>query len=293
MLIKNNIFEIDNLQYYPNPVKLLFKMMNNNTIIELLKNFDVNPKEGEIYLALLQKGILSPLQLSRSTLLNRTTIYRILEKLKKIGLVEEVLDEKRTKAKAISPNKFEMIIKQKESEVDKLKQTLPSLKSQLTTIQGVASPETKVLYYRGQNGLRQLLWNTLQAQDEIIGYGYMNWNEVVGKEYAEKLRSEVVTRKRYSREIQNKESIDPLKIYTKITGYEKFHTAKGISKETIEIKHDTYIYNNVFAFSHFIEEEFFGIEIYNAEIVKTQRQIFEILWEIATPKLATVHRQTQ
>lgn len=256
-------------------------MMNNNTIINLLKNFNLTPKEGEIYLTLLQKGILSPLQLSRSTSINRTTIYRILENLKKAGLIEEVLDEKKTKAKAISPDNFEMLIKQKESEIDKLKQTLPSLKSQLNLIQGMSSPETKVLYYRGQNGLQQLLWNTLNAENEIIGYGYMNWNDVVGKEFAEKLRQEVVIRKRYSREIQNSGSIDLLKTYTTISGYEKFHSARGISKEKITIKHDTYIYNNIFAFSHFIEEEFFGIEIYNAEIVKTQRQIFEILWAIA------------
>ena len=256
-------------------------MMNNNTIIELLKNFDLNSKEGEIYLTLLQKGILSPLQLSRATLLNRTTIYRILEKLKQIGLVEEVLDEKRTKAKAISPDNFEMIVKQKESEIDKLKQTLPELKAQLTAIQGLASPETKVLYYRGQDGLKQLLWNTLNAENEIIGYGYMNWNDVVGKEFAEKLRQEVVLRKRYSREIQNSNSIDPLKTYTSVPSYDKYYSGKKIPKEKIAIKHDTYIYNNVFAFSHFIKEEFFGIEIYNAEIVLTQRQIFEILWAIA------------
>jgi len=223
-------------------------MMNNNTIIELLKNFDLNSKEGEIYLTLLQKGILSPLQLSRATLLNRTTIYRIL---------------------------------QKESEIDKLKQTLPELKAQLTAIQGLASPETKVLYYRGQDGLKQLLWNTLNAENEIIGYGYMNWNDVVGKEFAEKLRQEVVLRKRYSREIQNSNSIDPLKTYTSVPSYDKYYSGKKIPKEKIAIKHDTYIYNNVFAFSHFIKEEFFGIEIYNAEIVLTQRQIFEILWAIA------------
>lgn len=259
-------------------------MMNNNTIIDLLQNFDLTPKEGEIYLTLLQKGILSPLQLSRSTSVNRTTIYRILEKLKKTGLVEEVVDEKRTKAKAISPDKFEMLIKQKEAEVDRLKQNLPFLKSQLITIQGTTSPETKVLYYRGQNGLQQLLWNTLKAanQTEVVGYGYQSWNDYVGKNFAEKLRQEYVERKIISKEILNK--TDASMGFTDNKEYkQQVFSHRQISRNKLEINYNTIIYCDVFAFYSLYQGDIFGVEIYNAEIAKTQRQIFYLLWQLAKP----------
>ena len=257
-------------------------MMNNLDIINQLKNLGLSDKEAQVYLVLLQKGLLTPLELSRLTKINRTTIYRILEKLKEIGVAEEVLDQKSTKFQAGAPEKLEILLTKKEAELSKLREIIPNLITNLSVTPDTTPSPTKVIYYRGKSGLQQLLWNTLKAagKTEVVGYGYSDWNESIGKAFAEKIRREYVNREIYSKEILN--TVDKEKKYTDISPYvRQFYEGRYLPKSKIEINHDTYIYNNIFAFHHFFKGDLFGIEIHNPEIAKTQRQIFYLLWKIA------------
>lgn len=261
-------------------------MMNNTQILKHLQAFGLEERQSKIYLLLLEKGELTPLELARETDINRTTIYRLLEDLKKLSLVEEIIDQYKVKLKAASPESFQLLIVKKESDINSLKNVLPSLVSSLESLVNKQQSPTKVLYFRGENGLRQLLWNTLKAsgRTEVIGYGYADWAEAVGYEFAENLRSEYVQKSIYSREIQNPE-FNPQKDilgWTENEEYvEKYFKLRCIPESKLEINHDSYIYNDVFAFSYFFNDETFGVEIHNEEIAKTQRQIFNILWDQA------------
>ncbi|KKS78647.1 MAG: hypothetical protein UV54_C0056G0003 [Candidatus Beckwithbacteria bacterium GW2011_GWA2_43_10] len=255
-------------------------MMNNMDIKQKLKLLGLNDKQAEIYLLLLKQGITSLLELSRQTDINRTTIYRIIEDLKKLSLVEEIIADRGAKVKAVKPENLQLLLTQKETELDELRNHLPDLISDLSAIKDKPSSSTQVVYFRGQNGLRQLLWNVLKAKDEHVGYGYAEWNTSLGQEFAEKLRQEMVNRKIYSREIQNTNQFKPMSTWTKVKDYDQFYQGRYLPKSLVEINHDTYIYNDVFAFYYFIQDELFGIEIHNAEIAKTQKQIFEVLWKM-------------
>jgi len=259
-------------------------MMNKTYLTENLNLLGLSDKEAKIYLSLLKQGILTPLELSRITKINRTTIYRVLEQLKDKGLAEEILDQHRIKARAVDPESLKLLIAQRETQLKKLKKGLPEIISRLTTVKDTPSASTKVVYFRGRQGLQQMLWNVLKGKNEFVGYGYGDWNKSVGKEFAEKLRQKKADENIFSREIQNKDQVDANKTYTQVKGYKKVHQCRAIPKSIIEINHDTYIYNDVFAFYHFYEGELFGVEIHNQEIAKTQRQIFEVLWKMAKSK---------
>lgn len=256
-------------------------MVNSNDLATKLNNLGLSENQANVYLSLLKQGILSPLELSRITQINRTTIYRLLDELNKIGITEEVLDQKRVKAKAVEPEKLELLVDREEAKVKKLKGQLPKLISQLGQIKDIPSSSTKVLYFRGQKGLQQMLWNVTKTKGEFLGYGYGNWNDSVGKEFAEKLRQKIVDKKIISREIQNEDQVNKVKTYSDTDQYDKYHESRSILKSVVEINHDTYVYDGVFAFYHFFEGELFGVEIHNKEIAKTQRQIFEVLWKQA------------
>lgn len=252
--------------------------MNKSDLSRSLEAFGLNQKEVAAYLFMLQKGVLTPLELSRLTHINRTTLYRLLEKLKEIGLVEEITEDKSTSFRAVGPERFQMVIARKEAELSKLKQLLPEIVNKLKATEDSSLPSTKVVYYRGKSGLQQLLWNTLQPKTEVVGYGYKSWNEGVGKNFAEKLRQECVDRKIQSKEILNIFADD----FTDNKRYlTESYQQRILPKSALEINHDTYIYNDVFAFYHFYKDELFGVEIHNSEIVKTQRQIFYLLWKMA------------
>ena len=258
-------------------------MVNKLDLKQKLSLLGLTDNQAEIYLLLLKQGLTSLLELSRRTVINRTTIYRVVEDLKKLNLVEEILDNRGIKVKAVTPEKLSLLLAAKEVELNHLKSNISSLVSDLSAIKDQPVPSTQVVYFRGQNGLKQLLWNILKAKREHVGYGYADWNQSVGREFAEKLRQEMVRRKVSSREIQNGDAFEPMSNWTSIKDYAQVYQCRFLDKKIVEIKHDTYIYNDVFAFYHFTGDELFGLEIRNPEIAKTQKQIFEVLWKLAKP----------
>lgn len=264
----------------------MISMMNKSAVWEKLTRFGLTDKQIQVYLALLGKGSVTPLELSRQTNINRSTAYRILDSLVKLGLVEELIDQKTSLFTAQSPAKLHVLLTQREAEIDTLKATLPTLIQDLSVTSDIgSSSQTKVVYFRDRSGLQQLLWNTLQAKGEVVGYGYLDWNECLGKKFAEKLRVEYIQKPLKSREIVNSEAMGPLKNFTDhAEAYSKVYQMRGIQRSKLIINHDTYIYDSVFAFSHFIKGELFGVEIHNAEIAHTQKQMFDLLWNIAKPQ---------
>ncbi len=256
-------------------------MMNSFNLTQQLANFGLNKKQIELYLSLIKEGTLTPLELSRSTRINRTTIYRLLEDLNKLGLVEEILDQHRIKYQVVDPKKLKVLLIQKELALKKQQAELPELIKQLSLIHNQPSSSTQVKYFRGKEGLKQMLWNVTEAKSGFSGFGYGDWNDSVGKKFAEKLRQRVVEKKLISREIQNEDQVDKVMTYTSIKHYDQYHESRIIPKSVVEINHDTYIYDGVFAFYHFYEGQLFGVEIHNQEIAKTQQQIFQVLWQQA------------
>ncbi|KKT77658.1 MAG: hypothetical protein UW86_C0003G0026 [Microgenomates group bacterium GW2011_GWA1_Microgenomates_45_10] len=257
------------------------EMMNRLMLIKQLKAFGMDNKGAQIYLTLLQKGPTTSLEISRLTSYNRTSVYRYLEELKKLGVVEEIIDEHRTLAKASSAEQLKLLVAQKEAEVDQLKHTLPMLAEELSRLENDAGSPTKVLFYRGKNGIQQLLWNSLKIPKggEMVGLSYRPWNDIVGREFSDKLRVELRIKEINDREVTN--TPGPFD-YVHDEMFEDFTwRERYLPSSILEIRHETLIYNDVFALFHYHNGELFGVEIHNAEIAKTQKQLFEILWKKA------------
>ncbi len=256
-------------------------MVNKMDIIKKLAKYGLEKREAEVYLTLLTKGNLTPLALSRETGMNRTTLYRVVEKLVTLGVVKKGIGYKSTSFEASPAENLKILVHQKEIELKEMQKEMPEVIQHLEHIPKETTGPTKVFYHHGASGLRQLLWNTLSAKTEVVGYGYGDWNKGVGKRFAEKLRFECVERNRHSRELQN-ENQHTKEPFTENSLYlAKHYKLRVISRDVLIINHDTYIYDDVFAFYHYFRGELFGVEIHNGEIAKTQKQIFEILWKQA------------
>jgi len=257
-------------------------MVNKIDIVQQLISFGLDRRESETYLVLLQKGNLTPLVLSRETGINRTTLYRVLDKLVALGLIKEVLDYKSSSFAANPPDSLKILYAQKEIELKDTQERLDGLVKDLSALPKDTGGPTKVLYYQEVSGLRQLLWNTLQAKDEVVGFGYGDWNKGVGRKFAEKIRVEYVEQKVHGKELLNEGQLDKELSFTNNKEYlSKYYEHRIIPRKTLSINHDTYIYNDVFAFYHIFRGELFGVEIHNAGIARTQKQIFNILWKQA------------
>lgn len=250
--------------------------MMNTSLRKVFAQIGMSTKHAIVYEALLRLQKTTPLKLARITRLNRSSLYRYLEELRENGLVELIL-RGNSSSYAARPEGLSQYLVREETRLENLKTTIPSLLSEMN--RGHAN-ESEIRYYQGIEGLKQMLWNVVAQGEEFVGLGYNDWNESVGKAYAEKLRQKIIENRTLSREISNDPSIDFG--YTKLgEEYKKFYSHKAISESLLEIKHDTYIYGEVFAYYYHYQNEYFGVEIHNKEIAKTERQMFEILWKMA------------
>lgn len=253
--------------------------MVNIFLKRVFREIGLTPKHAAVYETLLTHPLSTPLSLSRKTTINRSTLYRYLEELRESGLAEYILTGKSGKYRA-DPHGLELYLTKEEARVTRLKKEVPTLIKKLTDLSRQESQTSQVKYFRGGDGLKQMLWNVVRAKGEFVGLGYEDWNTSVGKAYAEKLRAKMMERGLVSREIQNDPSSEF--DYTELGGtYQKYYSHRAIEPAILEIKHDTYIYDEVFAYYYHLNGEYFGVEIHNAAIAKTEKQMFEILWKMA------------
>src|SRR3990167_9821405 len=105
--------------------KHLFVHMNKQIIITQLEQFGLDEVEVQIYLNLLAGGAKTPLDLSRETNINRSKIYRYLDRLKQKRLIEETDKGRGLRLKAASPDSLQLLILEKEQQLKSQKELLP------------------------------------------------------------------------------------------------------------------------------------------------------------------------
>ncbi len=258
--------------------------MNNNQLLDFLNQLGLTEEEAQIFQSLTLKGIQTTLQISRDTGINRTHVYRLIENLKERGLVEEVVDEYRKMAKAADIHQLELLIKKEEIKTKLLKETFPTIANLISSQKETSQPGTRVLFYRGLDGIKQQGWNTLQAKKECVGFTYRLWAEVGGIKFAQEWADEWVRRKLIFREIWSDELLRSKKQNPEIkpiTYDHRYFKEKYIPPDILNINHQTDVYNNVVSIYNWYEGEVFGVEIYNEKVARLQKQLFEIVWKMA------------
>ena len=264
-----------------------------NKIKEYVMRLGLDVDEANLYLALVKRGESTTLELSRSTKISRTQIYRLFESMKEKGFIEEILDKNTTRARAIPIERLDYLIDEQVLKVGKLQEEFSDIKSLVSGFLGANHPETKVLFYRGEQGLQQLAWNALRSKEELRGYTYRLWESAIGREFAYKWYAEAIKRGFRMRELYSDEykkslneahrsmnkGFKPLFNFPEFSGLQ--YEARYISPKTLNISHQVDIYNDVVAYYNWYKGEVFGIEIYNSKIAAMQKQIFDIVWEVA------------
>lgn len=100
-------------------------------MLKSLKQIGLKEKEIKVYLIVLEKGSLTAQTIALETGIKRTTVYLVLERLKKIGLVGEIIEKNKKAFFAEKPEKLLKIIWEKKKEMEKeeirVKELLPQL----------------------------------------------------------------------------------------------------------------------------------------------------------------------
>lgn len=251
-----------------------------DNLILLLTPLGFKEEDARIYLLLRESSSLTALQISRNLELPRTRVYRILDNLLKLGLVVSHLDSRGQRYEAADHEQLEALVAQKEFEAKTFKRNLEVLEEQLSHLPNMSNKSSKVLYYQGVEGLKQVTWNSLKAKGELLTMEVSDMNAFLDKAYAEDMRLRFIDNKVKIRTLTNAAKIPP---WTAVAHemVEKYWTIRHIPEKHMRINFEILIYNDVYALYRYQGKDIFCVEIYNKELAEMQRQVFEFMWRSA------------
>ncbi len=118
-----------------------------------LQEMGLTDKEAAIYLALLQMGTISVMDLAKQANINRSTSYFILESLGKKGLASEVIIGKKTYYQAAPPERLETYVEQQKNIFDERFKRVKEIIPQLKSVEHDKGERPVVKYFEGWEGV--------------------------------------------------------------------------------------------------------------------------------------------
>ncbi len=241
---------------------------DNTHLFNTLKTLGLSEKESKIYLALLQLGPSTPYKMAKRSGLKRPTAYVIADELVSKGYAVKAPGDKHTYI-ARPP---EVIYGEREVKMLEAKKTLPELQA----LKGGVADRPAVLYFEGQEGMKQaLMYKIKELHDtEIVGF-YADPDFASPEAYAASLE---FNEYRMAHKIKVRGLLteaDTLKGFEKYLKDETF-VPKFIPK-------NIYSSNASFEFyPNFIKILFWdssvGVIIESPTVARAMKQIFEMLW---------------
>ncbi len=238
-------------------------------IKHFLAQFDLIGKKADVYLAVLELGSGTVIEIARKSEIKRTTVYDILLDLEKSGLIYQTTKVNKRLFVAEDPEKLKKKLEEKERVLGEM---LPQLRS-LYNIKGI---KPKIKFYEGKEGLRQVYSDTLNYGGEILAFASEDVVKVLGMDWANDYLAKRVKRGIRARIILPKTEIierdfNPL-------DQKQLRSSKLVSakKYPFSIEINIYGHQKVALMS---SREEMGIIIEGKEIYNTLKLIFELLWD--------------
>jgi DNA-binding MarR family transcriptional regulator len=259
---------------------------NRAFILNYLQKLGFSAEESQLYLALHQEGAMSLLEASRASGIERSKLYRTINTLVKRGVIEELPEYKRRKIQATDTSTIDMLLKQRELDTQMLNDSFPTF---MTTMSSLSHPfpESRVVYYKGVEGIKQLVWNILRCNDPFHRtYSYCFWDDRLDPAFVLRLNQAMQDRRFKVHDIYSDQYIkyknDWLaKGLPKPGGDWLFWESRYVPESVLTVNLNMEIYNDVVAYYYWQGDEIFGVEIYNERVAKFQKQMFDVLWKTA------------
>ena len=235
-----------------------------------LKNLGLTETEAKIYLASLELGKASALELSRFTGVKRPTVYLALFTLQEKGVIREI--KQNGKARFISENPTIVINRQK-SKIARLETALP----QLMGIAAKGEGKPGVRYYEGKEGITNIYEDNLLEPEgsELLAFtSAKDLHDIVGDYMSEHIARRV---KR------------GIKARTIVTNYEGFpahfdnaekelRQMRALKPEQFPFRGEINIYGNKVSIVS-LTGEIIGLIIESQQVADNMRAIFNLAWE--------------
>lgn len=241
------------------------------TIQQVLDELGLKRNKGAVYLAALEIGNGTVAQIAKKARLPRTTSHEIIEFLSSQGLVSFITKGRRRIYTVEPPDKLKVLLKERERN---LQAVLPELRSLLNT----SGRRPKVRFYEGEEGVKTVFEDTLTVSEKWLR-GILSMEDlykVPGKRFMDDY-----VKRRVDAEIK----LHVIRSQVK----EVEETWPTSSEENRELRYapanfifpmTMYLYDNKVGIIG-TDKETFGMIIESQDFFQTQKNLFEILWEVS------------
>lgn len=262
------------------PIEIMSE--SNDVITNYLQKLDLNEDQAELFVYLNVLGPSTVLALSKALKTGRTRLYPVLESLADMGLV--VIHERHygTTYEALTPQALEFLVHEKETQAQSLREELFDVQNALLQLSGTTTKGSKVIEYKGPDGLKQINFNLTKAHKEFCVYEVAHLDEHIGMpaSFVNRLRRTWIDKKITSRDLTNNTGWKP---HNEIGDPDhKYQQASLISPDIFCIELETLVYNDCIAYLQYDKGEVFGVEIYNEMLAAQQKQLFNLVWAQGT-----------
>jgi sugar-specific transcriptional regulator TrmB len=136
-------------------------------IKEKLKSVGLEPKEAEIYLAILGLGKSTIAGISRKCPVKRTTIYGYLENLLQKGLIFKTIDKKRVFYCPEEPEKIKGSLDKQKRALEEKKHKVDQIIPELLSLYSGGFEKPKISFYEGRDGIKEIYWKMLNTSKTV------------------------------------------------------------------------------------------------------------------------------
>lgn len=254
--------------------------MSADKIYTLLRPFGLTSDEARVYVYLLGSDKQAALQVSRALGIVRTKVYSILGRLIALNLVSLAETGPWKKFQANSYEQLGILINKKKGEINALEASLPTIYEQLAGVEMVKATGSKIVNYKGFEGLKRVVWNSTGAEGTLRVFELAHdISAFLDFDFSEKVRKEWVRKGlKTSRQLTNFKKISS---WTNISGFIDIWECRYIAPKVFKMEMEIAVYNNVVAMYQFQENELFCVEIYNNGLAEMQKNLFDYMWERA------------
>ncbi len=241
-----------------------------------MNNYEIREKEKKIMFALYRLSEASVGNLAKETLINRTTLYPILNRMLSKGLVSKIQIEDKTIYKPLPLEDFkDWAESKKEKDETENAELLTWISSQKTRKQKTLLSD--ISYFEGEEGVKKLYADTWRNNNEKLIYcltDYKNALETMGNFF----RNEY-----FPQRIKH-----GVKVRNLVPDSEEGRKAKATAKQLLrelkfiklfeDLEIEINIYDDKLVIVAFDKEKPSGVLIKNGKIASAMKNIFEYLW---------------
>lgn len=234
-----------------------------------LKTIGLSENEAKVYLANLELGKASVLEIADLSEMKRPTVYLSLFSLQEKGVVRELKQNGKARFVAENPK---IVIQRQKNKIEQLESVLPQLMG--IAAKGEAKP--KVRYYEGKEGIIDIYEDNLLEPkgSELLAFtSAQDLHDIVG-DYMSKHIERRVKR--------------GIKARTIVTNYEKFpkhfenaqrelREMRALKPEEFPFRGEINVYGNKVSIIS-LKNEIIGLIVESQQVADNMRAIFELAW---------------